>query len=94
MDGAVADESDWRLTNQDTYLTGVELQRRRYRRPPSNPSWDHDHCAFCWAKFMVEDHADVLHEGYCTLDEYYWVCDECFADFRERFGWRVVATPT
>jgi hypothetical protein len=23
-------------------------------------------------------------------DDYHWVCDECFADFRDRFGWTVV----
>jgi hypothetical protein len=39
---------------------------------------------------MVDDFPDVLHEGYCTLDEYYWICASCFCDFHERFGWRVV----
>jgi hypothetical protein len=29
----------------------------------------------------------VLHEGYCTEDEYRWVCDRCLADFRDHFGW-------
>ena len=50
---------------------------------------DHDHCEFCWAKFMVEDYPDVLHEGYSTLDEYRWVCKGCFEDFKESFQWRV-----
>jgi hypothetical protein len=87
------DDSDWRLTNQADYLTGVELRRQTYRRPPHNPDWDHDHCSFCWAKFAVEDRPEVLHEGYCTLDEYNWVCTGCFADFREMFGWREVTVP-
>jgi len=34
--------------------------------------------------------ADMLQEGYCTLDEYHWICPECFRDFREMFGWQVV----
>jgi predicted Fe-S protein YdhL (DUF1289 family) len=31
----------------------------------------------------------VLHEGYCTQDEYHWICDQCFKDFKERFHWTV-----
>jgi hypothetical protein len=30
-----------------------------------------------------------LHVGYTTPDEYHWICDSCFNDFREEFGWRV-----
>lgn len=63
---------------------------RRYRRNAVNPNWDHDHCDFCFATFMVEDHPDVLHQGYATSDEYHWVCEKCFADFRELFQWAVV----
>jgi hypothetical protein len=36
---------------------------------------------------MVEDHPGVLHEGYCTPDQYRWICLTCFDDFREYFGW-------
>src|SRR6266478_6641809 len=90
---AMVDSSDWRLMGQEKYLRGVELCRRTYRRYPKNSNWDHDHCAFCGAKFMVEDEPDVLHEGYSTLDEYRWICPACFDDFKEMFGWRVVPTP-
>jgi hypothetical protein len=31
----------------------VALVQRAYRRYAANRDWDHDHCAFCWAKFMV-----------------------------------------
>ena len=88
----MADESDWRLMGQERYLTGVVLVRCRYCRPQHNSNWDHDHCAFCWAKFMIEDFPDVLHEGYCTKDEYHWICAQCFADFRDLFGWSVQQT--
>ena len=87
--GTMANLSDWRLCGQEKYLFGAVLRHRPYRRYPKNPDWDHDHCEFCWAKFMVEEHADVLHEGYCTLDEYRWICGECFADFKEMFSWRL-----
>ncbi len=42
---------------------------------------------------MVEDYPDVLHEGYATLDEYRWICDECFRDFHKQLKWVVVPCP-
>jgi len=85
----MTDQSDWRLHGQEDYLHGAILAMRRYRIPPDNPDWDHDHCEFCNAKFMVEDKPKVLHEGYCTEDEYYWICPQCFADFKDRFEWQI-----
>jgi len=87
----MVDSSDWRLQGQERYLKGVELHWCAYRRYPDNLDWDHDHCQFCWAKFMVEDFPDAMHEGYCTLDEYHWICSQCFEDFKDMFAWRVVA---
>jgi hypothetical protein len=86
----MVDDSDWRLQGQERYLHGVTLVRRRYRAYAENPSWDHDHCVFCQAKFMVEDHPDVLHEGYATIDDYWWICVTCFEDFKQRFSWILV----
>jgi hypothetical protein len=79
-------ERDWRLTHQENYLNGVMLIRRQWR--PSQPGWDHDHCAFCWAEFGPSE--NVIHEGWTTTDEGHWICDGCFADFREQFQWRVL----
>ena len=86
----MTDKADWRLQGQERYLKGATLIHRRYRRYPKNPERDHDHCAFCWAKFMVEDHPGVLHIGYATTDDYHWICEGCFEDFKEMFGWQVV----
>lgn len=85
----MVDRNDWRLQGQERYLGGATLRRRNYRRPRGNRSWDHDHCEFCWAKFMVEDVPGVHHEGYNTRDQYRWICDDCFNDFREMFEWTV-----
>ena len=85
----MVDSSDWRLTNQMKYLSGLPLVRRCYRRYPKNPEWDHDHCSFCWAEFAEDDRPEVLHEGYATQDDYYWICVECFSDFKEMFAWTV-----
>ena len=65
---------------------GVMLRRRPWRASPDN---DHDHCAFCWEKFAAYE--GCLQEGYCTEDEKDWICEDCFNDFRDRFGWRVKA---
>lgn len=97
-------DEDWRLTGQEDVLADAVLARKRYRA--RSETWEHEHCEFCWAKFMdpdfspehrkfIEDNPDVLTEGYTTTDEhpqgadFYWICDTCFNDFRERFGWQV-----
>lgn len=80
-----ATDHDWRLQGQERYLAAAVLFRAKWTRP--RQSWDHDHCAFCWAKFMEEDLPDVLHDGYTTADQRHWICPQCFEDFRERFQW-------
>ncbi|MGD9571265.1 MAG: hypothetical protein AB7V62_05225 [Thermoleophilia bacterium] len=97
---------DWRLTNQEQHLLGVEPAWREYRA--RSPQWEHDHCSFCWAKFMdptfsevhrraIEADPEILTAGYATTDdhpqgaEYHWVCETCFADFAPRFGWRLAS---
>ncbi len=97
-------QGDWRLTGQEDILSRATLVRKPYRAPSA--TWEHDHCEFCWAKFMdpnfseehrlyIETHPDVATEGFTTTDErangadYYWICADCYADFADRFGWRV-----
>jgi SET domain-containing protein len=80
-------KDDWRLTNQERYLKGVALYRRQYE--PANEENDHDHCEFCFTKFMRAAAPDALHDGYTTQDRYRWICHSCFDDFRDMFGWTV-----
>jgi hypothetical protein len=82
----MATKDDWRLTNQAAYLKGVRLNRQRYE--PADGLNDHDHCEFCFAKFMLAG-SDVLSLGYTTPDRSRWVCPACFDDFQEMFGWTV-----
>lgn len=79
---------DWRLQGQERFLKGVTLCRKKYT--PYRDDWDHDHCAFCGKKFSEQQ--DDAHEGFATEDSYHWVCDVCFADFRQRFGWTLRET--
>jgi hypothetical protein len=70
-----AGEDDWRLTDQESWLHGAELIWKRYRA--RSETWEHEHCVFCWAKFMdpdfsethrhhIAEHPDVLTKGYTT----------------------------
>lgn len=74
--------NDWRIRNQTNYLLGKQLKYTKYK--VVNDNWDHDHCEFCWYKFSEND------LGYCTLDQYHWVCETCFRDFKDFFSWSVV----
>ncbi len=80
-------KDDWRLSGQERYLQGATLYWKPYTR--YREDWDHDHCEFCWAKFMVEDYSDVLHEGYATEDDYRWICESCFEDFKDMFEFKL-----
>jgi hypothetical protein len=81
---------DWRAENAIA-LKGLKLQRRSYEK--RSESWDHDHCAACWAKFAELDRPDVQHEGYTTCDDYKfgayydWVCLTCFSELKAEMGW-------
>ena len=82
-------DKDPRLTNQEDYLKGVTLFKKKYSQ--YSEEWDHDHCVFCWAKFAEKDLIpDALHQGYATKDDEHWICEECFQDFREAFSWKVI----
>lgn len=79
------EKNDWRLLNQQEYLMSAKLKKSEYKKP--SEKWDHDHCAFCWDKFS-EDKEDLT-QGYCTADQKYWICEECFNDFKEMFKFEV-----
>jgi hypothetical protein len=90
-------DSDWRLAKKHDYLIGVTVRFKPYSKWSAD--WEHDHCSFCWAKFMEKDDpnrkADCLHEGYAVVahddfrDDYHWICTVCFDDFKEQFQWKL-----
>jgi hypothetical protein len=87
-------DNDWRIENARR-LTGLRLQLRRYTQ--WSESWDHDHCAACWAKFAEFECADIQHTGYATwIDHpkgacYEWVCQACFEELKDDMGWTAVS---
>ena len=83
-------DPDWRIANA-RHLSGLTLHRKQYTQPTE--TWDHDHCAACWAKFAEFEGPDILHEGYATGTDYpkeaayWWVCPTCFTDLEATLGW-------
>jgi hypothetical protein len=96
-------DQDWRLTpGNERLFRGAVFVAKRFTQ--WSPQWDHDHCSFCWDPFAEEgskaDRPEAHHEGYSTpgpphepKEDYYWVCADCFADFREYLGWTVRGEP-
>jgi len=83
-------EKQWRIDNADR-LRGLRLHLRRYTR--WSESWDHDHCAGCWAKFAEFEGPEIQHEGYATGDDYStleWVCERCFNDLEDDMQWSTI----
>jgi hypothetical protein len=87
---------------------GTTLVFKRYQA--RSEAWEHEHCRFCFTTFMdpdfseahrrfIEEHEEVLTEGYTTTEEHerggdgHWVCSQCVADFAQEFGLRVEGRP-
>ncbi|WP_346860154.1 hypothetical protein [uncultured Draconibacterium sp.] len=78
-------DKDLRLQGQEKYLSGEKLIFKNYA--DKNTKTDHDHCEFCSEKFS-ETLPDCLRSGYTTTDDYHWVCEKCYSDFKESFNWK------
>ena len=83
-------QDDWRLRGQEEYLQNEKFQYKQFVSPPTGSL--HTHCEFCWHKFMEHSEGvkDCSKEGYCSFDGKYWICEECFQDFKEKFQWNLV----
>ncbi|MGO9907991.1 MAG: hypothetical protein ACLPY3_20070 [Solirubrobacteraceae bacterium] len=81
---------------------GTPVRWRRCIAP--RPGWEHDHCLFCWAKFvssseegkerLAQDEHTIYFEGYATAEPngsgFDWVCRPCFDDFADELEFVVV----
>lgn len=91
---------------QEEYLNGVTLVRKKYQQWSETWDHDHcEFCWATFvdpehsesqAK-MVRDDPELQTEGYAVQDsgpqdedDYLWICESCFNEFRERFDWRVL----
>lgn len=83
-------KDDWRLRGQEDYMRKYKFKYKKF--VSQNSGARHAHCEFCWHKFMENPYGveDCTSHGYCSLDEKYWVCNECFEDFKEMLSWENV----
>lgn len=72
-------------------MQNAKLTKKKYYK--YRDGWEHDHCEFCSTKFS-ESAPDSLRNGYVTDDNYHWICEPCFNDFKNKFNWQTVAHPT
>ena len=77
---------DWRIDTAKR-IKGARLRFHTYTK--FSDTWDHEHCVWCWEKFMESRITpDILTEGYATEDGQ-WVCTSCFADLRDVMEWKL-----
>ena len=84
------EENDWRLRGQEEYMKDLKFKYISFTAKKGGSL--HAHCEFCWHKFMEyhENFEESSNEGYCSIDEKYWVCNECFEDFKDVFSWSCI----
>lgn len=76
-------EDDWRLLSANPE-TRKHFLHRLFDRTICYD--DYDQCDFCYHCFDEEDEAHPETAYYCT-DTGSWVCETCFQDFKDHFGW-------
>lgn len=92
------EEYDWRIDGNESYLIGKTLKtvdvlafytstKKEWDEKDPKEWHDHNHCCFCWEKFMIET-ADKNPFAYCTDDDEYWICKTCYNDFKKKFKWK------
>jgi hypothetical protein len=61
---------DRRRRGQEDYLRGARLTWKRYQA--RSGQWEHEHCEFCWQKFLdgeySDEHRRTLEEQPATID--------------------------
>jgi hypothetical protein len=81
---------DWRIA-PIKHLFGQSFRLKKYYQ--RSPASDHDHCAACWAKFMLAE--GCLDRGYAISSAYKrgedseWICEQCFSELREAMNWKI-----
>lgn len=80
---------DWRLTGQEQYMLFsklVEIVPCEYISKLTDPTSFHEHCEFCMEKIEESD----MSRHYYTTNQYSWICEQCYNDFKEMFGFTLI----
>ena len=78
------------------YHRGLHFRHGCYT---SEHEGDDDHCIACWQKLAKYGGPEIQHDGYVTpyiveypregpVTQYRWVCNACWADFRDFMDWK------
>lgn len=79
----MAEKDDWRLLNDVEHLKGKYLAPSDGEELARHAPWLKA-CAFCWE----EARKRPRRRWYVPEDAGCCVCEDCFRDFREPFGWK------
>jgi hypothetical protein len=77
--------NDWRIMGQEGYLLNKKLQHRHFSRTLCRD--DFTQCEFCWSLFDKDVSCPSM--AFFEPQGKYWICETCYRDFREHFGWEV-----
>lgn len=85
----MVDKDDWRLSfgREISFYSQFTWSLKKWEI--TRPNWDHDHCEFCIHKITDLEIPNSLKEGWTDKDETYWICETCFADFKEMYQWKI-----
>ena len=83
----VLQSSDWRLAGKECYLFDKleKINLVEYINSLEHPEMFHEHCVFCWDK--VEEMKTM--DCYNASDKSYWICNNCYSDFKEVLKFKV-----
>jgi len=85
----MAEERDWRLDIAEEPSFFAKFTWKNTKWTQTRDNWNHDHCEFCGAEISDLSGKDIFNNGWTTEDEYYWVCDKCFNDFKDLYQWNL-----
>lgn len=75
----------YQLISAEAHRFAAQMQRgEEYLEGEKIQHFWHAHCEFCWEKAATDKECVF----YCTKDMQYWVCPECFRDFKDLFDWK------
>jgi len=79
-------EKPWYILEYEEkdYLHGKKLELKGFT---PDHSGDHRHCELCWARisYLKED----SNSGYYEIFSKSWICEDCYNNFKDLFGWTV-----
>ena len=78
-------EKEWyiEIYENNEYLHHKVLKKVQFGLPYSHS--DHEHCAHCWAK--ISNFEGDYHYGYFEPISTDWICEECFYEYKDLYGW-------